>query len=222
MRRILLALCTLAAAWLVFFLPGYGVYLARQVETSLATEGIVTCHYFHATGFYEVTEFTSTPSTVVCSQLFPVHWPAPAPELRRESHWAAPIPGDRPVTVECKFVRRPEDGSGLEQRFSVDSPMRLTFDLSARMVEFIGSDERTVLGTGTPVEARSVSSRVVWLSFQHGALPIFGAGRSTRLTLFINPSQGRANLILNSSSPRLLWVREGGCRPINDGGNHAV
>jgi hypothetical protein len=215
MRRALLALAVLpVAAWLVFLASGYGFFLAREVRTSAAAEAVVICRYFHARGSYDVTEFTTEPNAVRCPEAMPIRWPARRPAVRRETQWAAAIAVDRPVEIECTFVRRPQDGSDLEQRYSVRSPLRLTLDLGSGKVDFVDNADRAALGPWVPVEPNAISSRIVWLAFTQGALPIFQSGRNARLNFSVTPRHGHATLILNAANPSLLWVREGGCRPV--------
>ena len=207
MRHILAALFVLLTPWTAFFLSGHGVLVARAVTTTEAAEGSVTCHYLDALGTRAFTEFTRTPTAVNCPGWQPVRWPGrtPAP---REGHWAAAIPSDRPVTVVCRFVRRPTDNSELSQRFSADAPLRLRLHLAAGSAEIVEGKDRAALGEGVP--HLPLSPRILWLTFQQGEL--FG-GNNARLVLILTPLGGQARLILNAGNPQRLWVREGGCRP---------
>jgi hypothetical protein len=144
----------------------------------------------------------------------PIRWPAGTPAVRRETQWAAAIPVDRRVEIECTFVRRPQDGSGLEQRYSAGSPLLLALDLGGGAVDLVDNADRTALGPWEPEDPNAISSRIVWLAFRQGALPIFQSGRNGRLSFSVIPRDGRATLILNAANPSLLWVREGGCRPV--------
>jgi hypothetical protein len=219
MRRarlaLVLALAVLpVAAWLVFLASGYGFLWGHEVHTSAAAEGVVICRYFHATGIYEVTQFTTEPDPVRCPAAMPIRWPARPPAVRPETQWAAAIPVDRRVEIECTFVQRPQDGSGLEQRYSAGSPLRLAVDLGGGGVNLVDNADRTALGPWEPAEPAFISSRIVWLAFTQGALPIFQSGRNGRLSFKVTPPDGRAVLMLNAANPSLLWVREGGCRPV--------
>jgi len=230
LRRALLALAVLpVAAWLVFLASGYGFLWDQEVHTSEAAEAVVICRYFHATGTYDETQFTyfhapgpydetqyaTELNAVRCPRAMPIRWPARPPAVRRETQWAAAIPVDHRVEIECTFVRRPQDGSGLEQRYSAGSPLLLALDLGGGAVDLVDNADRTALGPWEPwVGPNEMSSRIVLLAFRQGALPIFQSGRNGRLSFSVTPRDGRATLILNAANPSLLWVREGGCRPV--------
>ena len=108
-RRIVLALSIIPAAWLILFATGAATLLIReQLQVGNAQGVTVTCRYVHATGTYEVIDFTTDPDAVTCARFVSLRSPPPVTEGR----WAAPLPTDRMVQLECRFIRYPADGDG--------------------------------------------------------------------------------------------------------------
>src|SRR5215468_9688715 len=127
--RVILALSIIPAAWLILFASGAGaLYFRLPVQVGNAQGGRVTCHYVHATGLYEVTDFTTNPDAVSCAWFVSMRSPPPV----TESRWAAPLPTDRTVQLECRFVRYPAEGDGgLGMRFTEEAPLRLAVHFRA-------------------------------------------------------------------------------------------
>jgi hypothetical protein len=213
MRRVFLALSIIPAAWLILFASGVGALVSREpVLVGNAQAGRVTCHYIHATGTYEVTDFTSNPDAVSCAWFVSLRSPPPVTENR----WGAPLPTDRVVQLECRFVRYPAEGDGgLGVRFTAEAPLRLAVNFSTGQLDLVTAGDRSVLGDperqSVPPNPGSIRVR-----FEHGAAPIFTGEKPGRLTLMIFSDYGHAGLFLLSPpvpESYLLWSREGGCRP---------
>jgi hypothetical protein len=208
-RRVLLALSIIPAAWLVLFATGAGALVRReQVHVGNAQGQRVTCHYFHATGTYEVTDFTTDANAVTCAWFVSLRSPPPV----TESRWAAPLPTDRMVQLECRFIRYPAEGDGgLGIRFTAEAPLRLTVNFSAGQLDLVSADDRSALGD--PKQDIPSNPGSLFVKFEHGASPIFTGDKPGRLTLSILSRDGRAGMFLLPPSDTLLWSREGGCRP---------
>jgi hypothetical protein len=206
MRRIILAL-SIPAAWLIFFVSGAAVLFYREPErVGNAQGGTVTCHYVHATGFYHVINFTTDPDAVPCARFVSLRSPPPI----TESHWAAPFPTDRMVQLECRFIRYPAEGDGgLGTRFTAEAPLRLAVNFSAGQLELVSAEDRSALGD--PTQDTSTTPWSIHVRFEHGAAP--PGGRPWRLTFYVSPHNGRANMDLLPPTGYLLWSRQGGCRP---------
>lgn len=206
--RTLLALAIIAAAWLIAFASGVGWLVSRgQLHVGNAQGSTVTCRYVHATGTYEMFDFTENPDAVVCARVLQVRSPPVS-----GGHWAAPLPPDRSVQIECRFTRYPADGDdGLGTRFTGDAPLRLKVNLAARQLTVIDDDDRSVLGE--PVFDSAIAGNngaVAWVEFSHGALPVIaGPGH---LTLTVTSGNGHAVLMLFPPGGPILTARDGGCR----------
>jgi hypothetical protein len=208
-RRVLLALSIIPAAWLVLFATGAGALVRReQVHVGNAQGQRVTCHYFHATGTYEVTDFTTHPDAVACARFVSLRSPPPVTEGR----WAAPLPTDRMVQLECRFIRYPAEGDGgLGTRFTAETPLRLAVNFSAGQLDLLTADDRSALGD--PKQDTSPNSGAILIGFERGGAPIFTGDKPGRLTLSIFSRDGHAAMFLLPPRGPLLWSREGGCRP---------
>jgi hypothetical protein len=208
-RRIILALSIIPAAWLILFATGAGSLVYReQVHVGKAQGDRVTCHYLHATGTYEVTDFTTDPDAVACARFVSLRSPPPV----TASRWAAPLPTDRMVQLECRFIRYPAEGdSGLGTRFTAETPLRLAVNFSAGQLDLLTADDRSALGD--PKQDERPSPGVVWVGFEHGTAPVFTGEKPGRLTLMIFSGNGQAGMFLLPPGGPLLWSREGGCRP---------
>jgi len=209
MRRIVLALSIIPAAWLILFATGAGTLVNReQVHVGNAQGERVTCHYIHATGTYEVTDFTTDPDAVACARFVSLRSPPPVTEGR----WAAPLPTNQTVQLECRFIRYPaEDDGGLGTRFTAEAPLRLAVNFSAGQLDLVSADDRSALGD--PAQDTSPNPGSILVAFRHGAAPIFTGEKPGRLTLVIFSRDGQAGMFLLPPSEHLLWSREGGCRP---------
>jgi hypothetical protein len=208
-RRVLLALSVIPAAWLILFATGAGALVRReQVHVGNAQGQRVTCHYVHATGTYEVTDFTTDPDAVTCARFVSLRSPPPVTEGR----WAAPLPTDRMVQLECRFIRYPAEGDGgLGTRFTAEAPLRLAVNFSAGQLDLLSADDRSVLGDPERRDSPNPGSTMVM--FEHGMAPVFTGEKPGRLTLVIFSRDGSAGMFLLPPSQSLLWSREGGCRP---------
>ena len=209
-RRIVLALSIIPAAWLIFFATGAGaLYFRERVHVGNAQGERVTCHYIHATGTYEVTDFTTDADAVTCARFVSLRSPPPVTEGR----WGVPLPSDRTVQLECRFIRYPAEGDGgLGERFTAEAPLRLAVNFSAGQLDLVSADDRSVLGD--PEQDTSPSPGTILINaFRHGAAPIFAGEKPGRLTLVIYSRDGYAGLFLLPPSEHLLWSRVGGCRP---------
>src|SRR3954451_11164305 len=168
-RRVLLALSIIPAAWLVLFATGAGaIYFRERVHVGNAQGERVTCHYIHATGTYEVSDFTTDPDAVACARFVSLRSPSRATEGR----WAAPLPTDRMVQLECRFIRYPAQGDGgLGTRFTAETPLRLAVNFSAGQLDLLTADDRSALGD--PKQDTSPNSGAILIGFEHGRAPIF-------------------------------------------------
>jgi hypothetical protein len=203
LRCALLAVAIVPIAWLTAFASGIGALVAREeLHVGNAQGYTVTCRYIHAAGFYEMFDFTENTDAVVCAPFVSVLSPPVSGD-----HWAAPLPPDKAVEIECRFIRYPADGdNGLGTRFVAEAPLRLKVNLAARQVTVIGDDDRSALGEpdfDLPLSADTGAAGLV--NFSHGAVPILAGDPPGRLTLVIFSRNGRATLMLFST-------RDGGCR----------
>lgn len=210
LRRALLALAIIPVAWLIAFASGVGALVAReQLHVGNAQGSTVICRYIHAAGTYEVFDFTENPDAVVCARFVSVRSPPVSGD-----HWAAPLPSDKSVQIECRFIRYPTDGdNGLGTRFTADAPLRLKLNFAARQLTLIRDDDRSALGE--PVFASTLSANPganAWVQFSHGTVPILAGNPPGHLTLVITSGSGRAGLMLLPPRGPLLWSRDGGCR----------
>jgi hypothetical protein len=207
--RVILALSIIPAAWLIFFATGAGALVFRgQVHVGNAQGVTVTCRYVHATGIYETFDFTTDPDAVTCAQFVSVRSPQPV----TESRWAAPLPTDRLVQVECRFIRYPAEGDGgLGTRFTAEAPLRLAVNFSAGQLDLLSADDRSALGDPERRDPPFPGGAMV--RFEHGAVPVFAGDKPGRLTLSIFSRDGQAGMFLLPPSGPLLWSRVGGCRP---------
>jgi hypothetical protein len=206
---VILALSIIAAAWLTLFATGAATLVGRAPsQVGNAQGGTVTCYYIHATGTYQVIDFTTNPDAVSCAWFVSLRSPPPATENR----WAAPLPTDRMVQLECRFIRYPAEGDGgLGTRFTAEAPLRLAVNFGAGQLDLVTADDRSTLGD--PEQDRPSSADIAKVAFKHGAAPIFAGEKPARLTLVIFSRNGRAGMFLLPPSGTLLWSREGGCRP---------
>src|SRR5262249_14498210 len=157
---------------------------------------------------YELTDFTTDPDAVTCAQFVSLRSPPPV----TESRWAAPLPTDRVVQLECRFIRYPTEGDGgLGTRFTAEAPLRLAVNFSTGQLDLVSADDQGVLGD--PELDPSPSPGAIFVAFRHGAAPIFTGEKPGRLTLVISSDDGRAGMFLLPPSEHLLWSRVGGCRP---------
>jgi len=208
-RRVVLALSIIPAAWLILFATGAATLTVRdELHVGKAQGVTVTCRYIHATGTYEVIDFTTDPDAVVCAPFVSLRSPPPV----TASRWAARLPTDRMIQLECRFIRYPVEGdSGLGIRFTAEAPLRLAVNLSAGQLDLVAADDRSALGDPKLEMPSNLSSaRVV---FEHGASPIFTGEKPGRLMLLIFSRDGRASMFLWPPHGPLLSSREGGCRP---------
>ena len=208
-RRVILALSIIPAAWLILFATGAGALVRReQVHVGNAQGQRVTCHYIHAAGTYEVTDFTTDPEAVACARFVSLRSPPPVTEGR----WAAPLPTDRMVQLECRFIRYPAEGdSGLGTRFTAEAPLRIAVNFSAGQLDLVTADDRSALGD--PKQDMPSHPAIAVVVFERGAAPIFTGEKPGRLRLMIFSSNGRASMFLQPPRGPLLWSRVGGCRP---------
>jgi len=208
MRRVILALSIIPAAWLILFATGAATLVFREQLQVGKAEGVtVTCRYIHATGIYDVIDFTTDPDAVVCARFVSVRSPPPA----TGSRWAAPLPTDRVVQLECRFIRDPVEGDGgLGTRFTAEAPLRLVVNFSAGQFDLVTADDRTALGD--PKQEMPLTPTAAKVVFEHGAAPIFTGEKPWRLRLVIFSRNGRATMLLLPPGGPVLWAREGGCR----------
>jgi hypothetical protein len=208
-RRIILALSIIPAAWLILFATGAATFDRREVLQVGSAQGVtVTCRYIHAAGTYEVIDFTTDPDAVTCARYVSLRSPPPVTETR----WAAPLPTDRMVQLECRFLRYPVEGDGgLGTRFTVEAPLRLAVNFSAGQLDLVTADDRSTLGE--PKQDKLSSRGSASAVFEHGAAPIFAGETPGRLWLLIFSDDGRASMFLRPPHGPLLWSRVGGCRP---------
>jgi hypothetical protein len=209
MGRVILALSIIPATWLILFATGAATLVGREsLHVGNAQGSTVTCRYVHATGIYEVIDFTTDPDAVACARFVSVRSPPPATGNR----WAAPLPTDRTVQLECRFIRYPAEGDGgLGTRFTAEAPLRLAVNFGAGQLDLITADDRSALGDPKPHETTNPAS--AWVAFDLAAAPIFTGEKPGRLTLLIFSRDGRASMFLLPASGPLLWSRVGGCRP---------
>jgi hypothetical protein len=213
LRRALLAVAIVPVAWLIAFASGIGALVAREeLHVGNAQGSTVTCRYIHAAGTYEMLDFTENPDAVVCALFVSVRSPPVSGD-----HWAAPLPPDKAVQIECRFIRYPADGdNGLGTRFVADAPLRLKVNFAARQLTVIGEDDRSALGEPVFDPTLSADTRAnAWgalVYFPHGAVPILAGDPPGRLTLVIFSDNGHAALMLLPPRGALLWTRDGGCR----------
>lgn len=206
------AVSVIATAWLILFAtPTATLVFREQVQVGKAQGGRVTCHYIHATGTYEVTDFTTDPEAVRCAWFVSLRSPPPA----TASRWATPLPTDRTVQLECRFIRYPAEGDGgLGIRFTAEAPLRLAVNFSTGQLDLVSADDRSVLGDPNQVAPPNPAN--ISVRFEHGAAPIFTGEKPGRLTLSIFSHDGRAGMFLLPPpvpDSYLLWTREGGCQP---------
>jgi len=208
-RWVILALSIIPATWLILFATGAATLVGREVLHVGNAQGVtVTCRYLYAAGTYEVLDFTTDPDAVTCAKYVSVRSPPPITETR----WAAPLPTDRVVMLECRFLRYPAEGDGgLGTRFTAEAPLRLSVNFSAGQLDLAAADDRDALGDPTRDKVASPGS--IMVAFQHGAAPIFTGEKPGRLTFLIFSDNGRAAMFLLPPAGPLLWSREGGCRP---------
>jgi hypothetical protein len=209
MRRAILALSIIPAAWLILFATGAATLVRReQLHVGNAQGVTVTCRYIHAAGTYEIVDFTTDPDAVACAGYVSVRSPPPVTENR----WAVPLPTDRMVQLECRFIRYPAEGDGgLGIRFTAEAPLRLAVNFKAGQLDLVTADDRSALGDPKPTMPSNSGGAMV--RFEHGAAPIFTGEKPGRLTLSILSYDGRAAMFLLPPDGPLLWSREGGCRP---------
>jgi hypothetical protein len=209
--RALMALAIIIPlTWLTAYASGVGALVAREeLHVGNAQGSTVTCRYVHAAGTYEMIDFTEKPEDVVCARLISVRSPPVS-----GGHWAASLPSDRPVQIECRFIRYPADGDdGLGTRFTADAPLRLKVDFAARQLTPVEDGERSALGE--PVFDPNLSKNpraTAWVEFSHGTVPILAGNPPGHLTLVITPDNGHASLMLFPSGGPILSSRNGGCR----------
>jgi hypothetical protein len=208
-RVILVALSIISAAWLILFATGAATLQVREQLHVGNAEGVtVTCRYIHATGTYEVIDFTTDPDAVTCARFVSLRSPPPVTEGR----WAAPLPTDRMVQLECRFLRYAVEGDGgLGTRFTAEAPLRLAVNFSAGQLDLVTADDRSALGD--PKQDMPSHPAIAVVVFERGAAPIFTGEKPGRLRLMIFSSNGRASMFLQPPSGPLLWSRDGGCRP---------
>src|SRR5262249_51397313 len=126
-----------------------------------------------------------------------------------ESRWAAPLPNDRTVQLECRFIRYPVEGDGgLGERFTAEAPLRLAVNFSAGQLDLVSVDDRSALGD--PKLELPPNRKSFYVKFEHGAAPIFAGDKPHVVMLSIHSRDGLAAIFLGRP---LLWSREGGCRP---------
>jgi hypothetical protein len=208
-RRVFLALMIIPAAWVILLATGAATLQVReQLHVGNAQGATVTCRYIHATGTYEVIDFTTDPDAVTCAPFVSLRSPPPV----TASRWAAPLPTDRLVQLECRFTRYPVEGDGgLGNRFTAEAPLRLAVNFSAGQLDLVAADDHSALGD--PKQDMPSHSAVAVVVFEHGAAPIFTGEKPGRLRLMIFSSNGRASMFLQSPRGPLLSSRDGGCRP---------
>ena len=203
-------LAAIAAAWLIAFASGTGMLVTRELlQLGDARGSTVTCRYIYAAGYYEQLNFTEKPDAAACARFVSVRSPALSAD-----HWAAPLPSDRTVQIECRFIRYPADGdNGLGTRFTAQTPLRLNINVAARQLTLIGNEDQTALGK--PIFDPTLMANNganVWVEFLHGAVPILAGNPSGHLTLVITSGNGHAVLMLSPPHGSVLWSRDGGCR----------
>src|SRR5262249_36819337 len=156
-------------AWLIAFASGIGALVAHERHHVGNAQGsTVICRYIHATGTYELFAFTEQPDALVCAHFVSVRSPPVS-----DDHWAAPLPSDKSVQIECRFIRYPADGdSGLGTRFTAEAPLRLEVNFAARQLTVIGDDDRSALGQPVFDSTPSVNAGAgALVQFSHGAVP---------------------------------------------------
>ena len=205
LRCIILALSIIPAAWLILSATDAAVLFFRErFHVENAQGARITCHYIHATGTYEVTDFTTDPDAVTCAMFVSLRSPPPVTEGR----WAAPLPNDRTVQLECRFIRWPAEGDdGLGERFTAEAPLRLAVNFSTGQLDLVSADDRSALGEPKKLPPNPNN---LYVQFEHGAAPIFAGDKTHVVVLSIHSHDGRAWMFL---ARPLLWSREGGCRP---------
>jgi hypothetical protein len=210
LRRALPALAVILAAWLIALASGLGTLVGRvELHVGNAQGSTVTCRYVHAAGTYEMFDFTENPDAVDCARFVSVRSP-PASSDR----WAAPLPSDKSVEIECRFIRYPADGdNGLGTRFTADAPLRLKVNFMARQLTVTKHDDQSALGEPVFDPALTATTGAnAWVEFSHGAVPILAGNPPGRLTLVITSGNGHAGLMLLPPGGQILWSRDGGCR----------
>ena len=212
-KRILLALAIIPAAWLIIFASGYGTRIGARESMHVGNaQGVtLTCNYLHATGIYKHVAFTTDPNTVACPQFLSVRTPGPADDV----HWMAPLPTDRTVQLECRFIRYPVDGDdGLGARFTGDSPMRVAVNFTTREFQLLDPADQASLGSSKPEKDFGPNKTATMVRmFDHGSLPVISGGEPGLLWLTIFSGGGDATMFLRPPKGPLLWSRQGGCRP---------
>lgn len=210
LRFVIVAIVTIAAISAAAIATGYGTLVAREAPRVGDAQGSrVTCRYLYAGGFHERFAFTPNPDAIVCPHFVSVRSPAPADDV----HWAAPLPTNRTVQLECRFIRYPADGdSGLGARFTVDVPLRITVNFSDGRFEIMAPDDQAALGQ--PQVETAGNRSMLSVIFERGGLPIIGGDRPGRLWLSLFSHDGSAALFLRPPTGALLSSRQGGCRPV--------
>jgi hypothetical protein len=206
LRRGLLALAIIMLGWAAAFASGLGVLTLRsQLHVEGNRGDTVTCRYLHATGRYEITDFTEHPEAADCAKVVSVR----SPPLSGDQ-WAAPFDGNQTVRLYCRFLMAPTDGDGgLGTRFGGDAPLRLTVNLAARRLT-LSDDDRRALGEPAfdkPSSPNANNAAVGWILFSPGTTPPLAAHRPVDLILFSR--DGQASLMLRGPHG---WARQGGCR----------
>lgn len=213
MRRPLLRVFVIVAAtWLVVFASGYGVLNSRAtLHVGNAQGGTVTCRYLYAAGLHEQIAFTPDIEAFVCPRFISVRAPTPADEV----HWAAALPTDRLVQLECRFLRYPVDGdNGLGIRFTVDAPLRISVNFTTGEFRLLDAADQASLGPPQPDASLGPNKTAVMsMQFDRGTLPIFSGDHPGSLRLLMFSSDGQASMFLRPPQGPLLWSRQGGCRP---------
>ena len=133
-RRVILVALSIISAVLILFATGAATLQVReQLHVGNAEAVTVTCRYIHATGTYEVIDFTTDPDAVTCARFVSLRSPPPVTEGR----WAAPLPTDRMVQLECRFRYAVEGDGGLGTRFTAEAPLRLAVNFSAGQLDLV-------------------------------------------------------------------------------------
>jgi hypothetical protein len=197
---IILASATIWATWPVAVAADDGKLVTREQRWDARAKGAaVICHYQNAGGTFAITEFSEHPEAVTCA-------PSASAAARplAGNHWAAPLPTDKTVAIECRFLPAlADDGSGLGTRFGTNAPLRLKANFNAWQLALTGNDDRTALGEA------DLSIRG-WARFSHGTAL---RDPPKPLTLTISPDDGLATLMLRLADGKIPWSRPGGCRP---------
>jgi hypothetical protein len=198
LRCALLALATMSTASPVAFAADDGKLVSRGLKWSTGAQGAaVICGYETAKGSFDILEFSEHPESVTCA-------PFASAEARPVSgnHWAAPLPTDKTVELECRFLRPVSDaGNSLGTRFTADAPLRFKVNLKARQLTLASDDDRLALG-------EAAFRADTWVVFSHGAAL---RDPPKELTLWTFPKDGQATLLLGPLGAP-IWSRPGGCR----------